>query len=67
MNKIQLTQAEFDAIPEYSLLTMADPTIGRCWKRRGAVAWYMAELVDGGGGLPEMNIYEIVIEDEVGE
>lgn len=64
MDKIKLTQAEFDALPEYSLVTMTDPTIGKRWKRRGALAWYMAEIVDG-GGFPEMRIWEIeIIENE---
>lgn len=66
MDRKQLTQAEFDALPEYSLIEMeAGSTVyvGKRWKRRGATAWYMAEIVDG-GGFPEMLIYEIEITDE---
>lgn len=66
MEIIKLTRAEFDALPLGSLATMTEPTIGKRWKRRGAMAWYMAEIVDG-GRFPEMEIYEIVIVDEPGQ
>lgn len=69
MNKIKLTQTQFDALPEYSLVEMeAGSTvhIGKRWKRRKADRWYMAEIVDG-GGFPEMRIFEIEIVEEAEE
>lgn len=63
MDKIKLTQTQFDALPEYSLVEMeAGSTVyvGKRWKRRKAGRWFMAEIVDG-GGFPEVETYEIEI------
>lgn len=61
-----LSQAEFDALPEYSLLALKagkTVTVGKRWKRREGDKWYMAEVIDG-GGFPEIVISQIVIKDE---
>lgn len=63
MNTITLSQAEFDALPEYSLSVPTGIYIGKRWKRRGADGWYVAEIVDS-GGFPEMQISQIEIKDE---
>lgn len=64
LTTVTLTRAQFDALPEHSLLALRagkTVTIGNRWKRREGDRWYMAEVIDG-GGFPEIVISEIVIE-----